>query len=81
MLRGVLCFSIQAMEGDPHILAIAQALIERFGAEAIVASQERAQTHWRAEESEGAEFWQRIADAVRMILTGHAARFLRPPSA
>jgi hypothetical protein len=69
------------MEGDPHILAIAQALIERFGAEAIVAGEKRAEAHRCAEESEGAELWHGVADAVRMILTGHAARFRHPPFA
>ncbi len=62
------------MEGDSDILAIAQVLIKRFGAEAVGVGEERAEAHRRAEESEGAEFWQRVAEAVRMILTGRTRK-------
>jgi hypothetical protein len=68
------------MEEDPDILAIATALIKRFGTEAAGVSAERAYRHRCAEESEGAELWQRIADAVRIILTGHARKIPRRPS-
>lgn len=57
------------MEEDRDILAIARALVERFGTEATNVGEERARGHRRAQESEGAEFWQRIADAARMILS------------
>ncbi len=63
---------MQQMEGDPDILAIAQALIKRFGAEAVGVGEKRAEAHRRAAEGEGTELWQRVAHAARMILTGHA---------
>ncbi len=62
------------MEEDSDILAIARQLINRFGADAISIGEARAEAHRRAEESDGAEFWQRVADAVRTILTGHRPR-------
>ncbi len=59
------------MEEDSDILASARQLITRFGADALGSGEARAEAHRRAEESDGAEFWQRVADAVRTILTGH----------
>jgi hypothetical protein len=57
---------------EDEILAIAQALIRRFGATAVDVGEKRAEAHRGAEESEGAELWQRVAHAARMILTGHS---------
>jgi hypothetical protein len=62
------------------ILTIANALIKHFGAEAVGFGEARAEAHRRAEESEGAELWQRVADAARSILTGHARTLPRQPS-
>jgi collagenase-like PrtC family protease len=60
------------MNKETDNLAIAHALIERFGAEAIRIGEARACAHLRAEEIEGAEFWQGIADRVRMLLSGYS---------
>jgi hypothetical protein len=68
------------MDETSDILTIATALIKRLGADAIGACEERALAHRRAEESEGAELWQRVADAARAILTGHVRTLPRPPS-
>jgi carbonic anhydrase len=68
------------MDEASDVLIIARALIRHLGADAIGACEERALAHWRDEESEGAELWQRVADAARAILTGHARTLPRPPS-
>ena len=60
------------MGEDADALAIARELIKRFGAKAVALGEERADAHRRVQENEGAQLWQHVADAARVILAGHA---------
>ncbi len=61
------------------VIAIAQDLIRRFGADAADIGEDRAEAYRQARENEGAGFWQRVADAARAILSGHARTPPRRP--
>ena len=61
-------FAYGSMAEELDVLVVARALIEHFGAEAAAVAEQRAEAHRRVEESEGLEFWQSAADAVRVLL-------------
>lgn len=57
---------------DRDVFAVARAAILRFGADAPGVMEQRAAAHLRADERDGAKFWQRVADAVRRDLAGRS---------
>ena len=52
------------MERDPNILAIAHAAIDQLGLSAAAIVRKRGDDHAHDGESEGAELWHRVADAL-----------------
>ena len=71
------------MERDPNILAIAHAAIDQLGLSAAAIVRRRGEDHAHDGESEGAELWHRVADALEQHATrpfeGHSGAIL--PSA
>lgn len=57
---------------DRDVLAVARAAVLSFGADTPGIMDRRAEAHLCADEWEGAEFWQRVADAARMLLAGRS---------
>jgi len=56
------------LQDDQGILAIAHAAIAKFGPDAASQMRKRADEHAAAGETEGADLWGRVADAVVTIL-------------
>jgi hypothetical protein len=58
---------------DEHdIIEVARAMIATFGASAPAIVEERVLKHLEASEQEGADLWQRVADAIRKIERGES---------
>jgi hypothetical protein len=62
---------------EPDIQIIANAMIARYRHCALPYAALRALAHLKANEIEGAELWQRVADTVRSI---QRRRLKRPPA-
>ena len=54
------------------IVRVAQAMIVQWGDDAAVLMERRAALHAEAGELEGARFWRRVGDAVRLIQDGRS---------
>jgi hypothetical protein len=68
------CLQHIAMEDeDQDVLAVARAAVLSFGADAPGIMEQRAEAHLHADEWEGAEFWQHVADAARTVLAARSA--------
>lgn len=63
---------IRMEDQDRDVLAVARAAVVSFGADTPGIMDRRAEAHLCADEWEGAEFWQRVADAARMLLAGRS---------
>jgi len=56
-----------SMEDEPNIAQVARMMIRSFGHRAAAIMDQRAEDHVRAGETEGADFWRRVARAIRDI--------------
>jgi hypothetical protein len=55
------------MEDERDIAEVARMMIRSFGDRAVAIMDRRAEDHIRAGEAEGADFWRRVAHAIREI--------------
>jgi predicted anti-sigma-YlaC factor YlaD len=55
------------MDQDSDVVQVARAMIARFGLDAAAIIDGRVESHLSACESEGAELWRRVAEAIRAL--------------
>jgi hypothetical protein len=64
------CDSSSMEDVDANVMAIARAMLRAFGARAAAVMRKRVHDHQRAGETEGAEFWTRVEQAINRLETG-----------
>jgi hypothetical protein len=64
------CDSSTMEEVDVNVMAIARAMLRAFGARAGAVMRKRIRDHERAGETEGAEFWTRVEQAIDRLKAG-----------
>jgi len=66
-------------DADRDILAVAREVVRSFGPDTPGIMERRAKAHLHANEWEGAEFWQHVADIARIVLGSRSGTFSRSP--